>query len=87
MLGKPVRASRAVGSTTLSAEFCRDTGRLRILRNDKIITESFPPNSWLAIATVAGYSSFGTRPNERDLSLLLDDIYPANAVEAAFAFL
>lgn len=86
MLGKPVRASRVVDTTTLAAEFCRDTGRLRILRNGKIVTESFPPNSWLAIATVAGYSSFGARPNERDLLLLLDNVYPANTAAARFAF-
>ena len=75
MLGKPVFASRVVGSTKLRAEFSRDTGRLRIMRNGHVTVECFPPNSWFAIATVASYSAYGTRPNEQDLSLLLDDIY------------
>jgi hypothetical protein len=57
----------------MSAEFHRDTGRLRIFDGAVVIAEWFFPHSWFAIASVAGYSTWGTRPNEQDLALVLDD--------------
>jgi hypothetical protein len=73
MLNKPIHASRRIDGMSMSAEFHRDTGRLRILDGGVVIAEWFPPYSWFAIASVAGYSTWGTRPNERDLALVLDD--------------
>ncbi|WP_241202371.1 MULTISPECIES: hypothetical protein [unclassified Caballeronia] len=73
MLNKPIRASKHIDGMSMSAEFHRDTGRLRILDAGVVIAEWFPPHSWFAIASVAGYSTWGTRPNERDLALVLDD--------------
>ncbi len=73
MLNRPTIVSKQVHTTLFSVEFTRDTGRLRILENGNVIAEWFPPNSWFAIASVAGRSSWGTRPAERDLGLLLDD--------------
>ena len=73
MLSKPVRASRQIDGMSMSAEFNRDTGRLRIVEEGVVVAEWFPPHSWFAIASVAGYSTWGTRPNEKDLAMLLED--------------
>jgi hypothetical protein len=73
MLNKPVLASKFFDGLPMSAEFHRDTGRLRILEGESVLAEWFPPHSWFAIASVAGYSTWGTRPSEHDLALLLDD--------------
>jgi hypothetical protein len=73
MLNKPIRASTSNDGMSMSAEFHRDTGRLRIFDGAVVIAEWFPPHSWFAIASVAGYSTWGTRPNEQDLALVLDD--------------
>ncbi len=73
MLSKPVRASRQIDGMSMSAEFNRDTGRLRILDGGTVIAEWFPPHSWFAIASVAGYSTWGTRPNEKDLAMVIED--------------
>jgi hypothetical protein len=73
MLNTPVVSSKHIDATLWMAEFYRDTGRLRILVNGSILVEWFPPHSWFAIASVAGRSSWGTRPNSHDLSQFLDD--------------
>jgi hypothetical protein len=73
MLSKPVRASTQIDGISMSAEFHRDTGRLRIIDEGVVIAEWFPPHSWFAIASVAGYSTWGTRPNERDLAMVIED--------------
>jgi len=73
MLNKPIQASKQIDGMSMSAEFHRDTGRLRILDAGVVIAEWFPPHSWFAIASVAAYSTWGTRPNECDLALVLDD--------------
>jgi hypothetical protein len=73
MINKPVLASKHVDGMPMSAEFHRDTGRLRILDGGVVLAEWFPPHSWFAIASVAGYSTWGTRPSEQDLARLLDD--------------
>lgn len=75
MLNKPIRTSKRIAGMSMSAEFHRDTGRLRILEGSVVIAEWFPPHSWFAIASVAGYSTWGTRPNERDLAAVLDDFF------------
>lgn len=72
LLSRVVRVSRQINSTMVCADFTRDTGRLRILRDGVVVAEWFPPHSWFEIASVSGYSTWGTRPNERDLSILLD---------------
>ncbi|MDR5856293.1 hypothetical protein P9239_21685 [Caballeronia sp. LZ062] len=56
----------------VSAEFCPDTGRLRILERDVLRVELFPPHSWFTVASVAGNSRWGTRPRESDLYLVLE---------------
>jgi hypothetical protein len=73
MLNEPISASKQFGGITMRAEFHRDSGRLRIFENTAIRAEWFPPQSWLAIVSVAGYSTWGRRPNEGDLVLLLND--------------
>jgi hypothetical protein len=73
MLNRPIFADKCVDGMSMSAEFQRDTGRLRIVNNGTVVAEWFPPHSWFAIASVAGYSTWGTRPNRRDLEMLLDD--------------
>jgi hypothetical protein len=43
-------------------EYCAQTGRLRIPKDGVTMREWFPPNSWIAIASVAGARNWGTRP-------------------------
>ncbi len=57
---------------TVTAEFHPDTGRLRILQDDMLRVELFPPHSWFTVASVAGNSRWGTRPREADLYLVLE---------------
>lgn len=57
-------------------EMCVDyssaTGRLRLLRDGAVLHEWFPPNSWIAIASVSGARNWGTRPNSDELRALLE---------------
>jgi hypothetical protein len=69
----PVIASKTVGGERIHAEFLCDTGRLRIIGGVTVRAEWFPPHSWFAIASVAGYSRWGTRPDETDLLRLIDN--------------
>ena len=73
MLNEPTSVSKQFDGATMRAEFHHDSGRLRIFENTAIRAEWFPPQSWLAVVSVAGYSTWGRRPNERDLVLLLND--------------
>jgi hypothetical protein len=72
MFGNALSAFKAYGDVTIQAEFNRDTGRLRIIEDGALVQEWFPPHSWFEIASVAGYSTWGARPNEQDLFRLLD---------------
>jgi hypothetical protein len=65
-------ASKRYREVVMEAEFCRDTGRLRIVENGAIVAEWFAPHSWFAIASVGSFSSGGCRPNTADLLRLLD---------------
>ncbi|WP_114809978.1 hypothetical protein [Paraburkholderia kururiensis] len=56
----------------MCAEYSEETGRLRILRDGALLHEWFPPNSWFAIASVAGARNWGTQPDESELRALLD---------------
>ncbi|PRY00103.1 hypothetical protein B0G81_6651 [Paraburkholderia sp. BL6665CI2N2] len=69
----PVVASKTVGDEEIHAEFLSDTGRLRIIGGATVRAEWFPPHSWFAIASVAGYSRWGTRPDETDLLRLIEN--------------
>ncbi len=73
MLNGPISASKQFDGITMRAEFHLGSGCLRIFEETAIRAEWFPPQSWLAIVSVAGYSTWGRRPNERDLVLLLDN--------------
>ena len=59
------------GDAEICAEYCEQTGRLRILQEGSALREWFPPNSWQAIASVAGARNWGTRPNAKELRALL----------------
>jgi hypothetical protein len=72
-----VTASKTVDGETVSAEFLCDTGRLRVVGGGKFRLEWFPPHSWIAIASVSGNSKWGTRPDEEDLLLLIDNVASA----------
>ncbi|MEW6341186.1 MAG: hypothetical protein RXR20_16145 [Paraburkholderia sp.] len=58
--------------TQLCADYCGQTGRLRILQANTVLREWFPPNSWIAIASVAGARNWGTRPDSAELRALLE---------------
>lgn len=64
--------SKEYGDILVKAEFDRSTGRLRIMKNGVVVAESFPPHSWMTIASAAGGSTWGTSPSERDLIFVLD---------------
>jgi hypothetical protein len=69
----PITASKTVDGETIRAEFRCDTGRLRIVCGATVRAEWFPPHSWFAIASVSGHSRWGTRPDEKDLLLLINN--------------
>jgi hypothetical protein len=79
MLGVTIYVSKSFDGVVLRAEFHRDTGRLRIFEREVVVVERCPPHSWLAIASVAGYSTSGPRPSEKDLGLLLDEFQSRRA--------
>lgn len=62
-----------VGGAEMSAEYCEQTGRLRILHEGNLVREWFPPNSWMTIASVAGARNWGTRPDMVELRALLEN--------------
>ncbi|SOE92684.1 hypothetical protein SAMN05414139_05439 [Burkholderia sp. D7] len=66
MLNEPISASKQFG-ITMRAEFHLDSGCLRIFEETAIRAEWFPPQSWLAVVSVTGYSTWGRRPNQKDL--------------------
>jgi hypothetical protein len=51
---RSLRVTAQLADTEMCAEYCTQTGRLRILKDDALVREWFPPNSWMAIASVAG---------------------------------
>lgn len=58
--------------TELCADYCGQTGRLRILRGTSVMREWFPPNSWIAVVSVAGARNWGTQPDAAELQILLE---------------
>lgn len=66
-----LRVTEQLADTEMSADYCEQTGRLRILQNNVLLREWFPPNSWTAIASVAGARNWGTRPDVKELRELL----------------
>jgi hypothetical protein len=61
------------GDAEMCAEYCEQTGRLRILHEGVRLREWFPPNSWMTIASVAGARNWGTRPDLGELRALLEN--------------
>ena len=51
---------------TEASEYCAQTGRLRILKGGAPLRGWFPPNSWIAIASVAGARNWETRPDSNE---------------------
>jgi hypothetical protein len=58
--------------TELRADYCQQTGRLRILQGDTVVRKWCPPNSWIAIASVVGARNWGTRPDRNELQSVLE---------------
>src|SRR5271170_5866853 len=70
-----IRSSRItahLADTEMRADYCEETGCLRILQQGVVVREWFPPNSWMAIASVAGVRNWGTRPDSKELRALLE---------------
>jgi hypothetical protein len=59
--------------TELRADYCGQTGRLRVLQGHAVVREWFPPHSWIAIASVAGARNWGTQPDAVELQSLLEN--------------
>nr|WKF60793.1 hypothetical protein HUO10_005315 [Paraburkholderia busanensis] len=68
-----ITASVELEKRTIAAEFDLHTGRLRIFDGKEVWAEWFPPHSWMTIASVAGRSSWGTRPTHADLQRVIDN--------------
>ncbi|QQC67986.1 hypothetical protein [Paraburkholderia ginsengisoli] len=68
---RSLRVTEMFADAEMCADYCDQTGQLRILQNDVLMREWFPPNSWIAIASVAGARSWGTRPDLNELRELL----------------
>jgi hypothetical protein len=70
---RSLRVTAKLANTEMCADYCEQTGRLRILRDGVALQEWFPPNSWMAIASVAGARNWGTRPDSDELRALLEN--------------
>jgi hypothetical protein len=68
---RSLRVTEQLADIEICADYCEQTGQLRILQNGTAIREWFPPSSWQAIASVAGARNWGTRPNLEELRALL----------------
>ncbi|SEB93565.1 hypothetical protein SAMN02787142_0590 [Burkholderia sp. WP9] len=71
-----IRSTRVTAQLTdmdMRADYCEQTGCLRILRDGVVVREWLPPNSWMAIASVAGARNWGTRPDTGELRALLEN--------------
>ncbi len=73
----PIVASKTVTGKTVRAEFYSSNGRLRILVGTTIWMEWLPPHSWFVIASASGHSRWGTKPDQTDLLLLIDNLMDA----------
>ncbi len=69
---RSLQVTAQLGDVEMCAEYCEQTGRLRILQAGTLLREWFPPNSWMAIASVAGARNWGTRPDSDELRALLE---------------
>jgi hypothetical protein len=73
---RSLRVAAQWGDAEMSAVYCEQTGRLCILQEGVLLREWFPPNSWIAIASVAGARNWGTRPDLDELRVLLESQVP-----------
>jgi hypothetical protein len=69
-----VRATQWFGDAQHVAEYEVESGNLRISVDGVTIRELDPPDSWIAIASVATASDRGTQPDAIDLQRLLSDV-------------
>jgi hypothetical protein len=69
---RSLRVTAQLADTEMCAEYCAQTGRLRILKDGAPLREWFPPNSWIAVASAAGARNWGTRPDSTELRALLE---------------
>jgi len=67
-----LRVITQVRGIEMCVDYCSATDRLRLLRDGAVLNEWFPPNSWIAIASVSGARNWGTRPNSDELRALLE---------------
>ncbi|SAL54558.1 hypothetical protein [Caballeronia humi] len=68
-----VRATEWIGDAQYVAEYEVESGNLCISVDGVTIHDLDPPDSWVAIASVATASEWGTRPDAIDLQRLLSD--------------
>lgn len=67
-----------IDGRTVSAEYSDLTGQLVLREDGAVVQEWYPPHSWVAIASVAGASNWGTRPSSEDLQALIrNEMLPA----------
>jgi hypothetical protein len=85
-----LRVITRVRAIEMCAEYCAETGRLRLLRDGAVQGEWFPPNSWMTIASVSGARTWGTGPSLDELRALLEHhvstgVIPRMRIEVATA--
>jgi hypothetical protein len=69
---RSLRVLTRVRDIEVCAEYSAVTGRLRLLRDGAVLREWFPPNSWIAIASVSSARTWGTGPSFDELGALLE---------------
>jgi hypothetical protein len=67
----PRRVTMQLDGAQICAEYSELTGQLCLRQDGTLLREWFPPHSWMAIASVAGASHWGTRPTDGELLALL----------------
>ena len=73
---RTLQVTAQFGNVEMCAEYCEQTGRLCILQAGALIREWFPPNTWIAITSVAGARNWGTHPAPDELRVLLESQVP-----------
>ena len=77
-LGNGRSVTVQINGRTVSAEYSDQTGQLLLREDGAIVQEWYPPHSWVAIASAAGASNWGTRPSSEDLQALIrNEMLPA----------
>ncbi|WP_250536406.1 hypothetical protein [Caballeronia sp. AZ10_KS36] len=71
MKTKTVAAVVTAGDQEVAADFDVSAGRIRITSDGAVVEDIGPPDSWIALSSVAEGSGWGTHPTADDLERFL----------------